>query len=314
MGQKNKEKNFVSCVVYLHNDGEVVGEFLGSICGVMQENFEKYEIVCVNDGCTDDTVEQVHAFLEKQSDLKAVSLINLSFYQGVETAMNAGSDLVVGDFLFEFDRCCPDFDPELVMQVYRRALEGYDVVSAAPKKGVALSSKIFYALYNWSSHFRYRIRQERFRIVSRRAVNRVNQMNVYVPYRKAMYMNCGLKAEHVYYDELSVEHAVDHRKEHSGRVELAMDAFIYYTNLMEYIALGITILFFLITLGILAFVFWSFFWDQSLVSGWVSMMGFLSMAFIGIFGLLAIGLKYLSVLVDLLYRQSHYTIENVEKL
>ena len=106
MGQKNKEKNFVSCVVYLHNDSEIVSEFLGSICSVMQENFEKYEIVCVNDGCTDNTVEQIHSFLEEQGTLKAVSLINLSFYQGVETAMNAGGDLAVGDFLFEFDRCC----------------------------------------------------------------------------------------------------------------------------------------------------------------------------------------------------------------
>lgn len=182
MGQMGKEKNFVSCVVYLHNDEAVVQDFLREICGVMQENFEKYEVVCVNDGCTDGTVEQIHAFLREWDGARSVSLINLSFYQGVETAMNAGSDLAVGDFLFEFDRCSPDFDPELIMQIYRRALEGYDVVAAAPKHGVPLTSKVFYALYNWSSHYRYRIRQERFRIISRRAVNRVNQMNIYVPY------------------------------------------------------------------------------------------------------------------------------------
>ena len=52
----SKEKNFVSCVIYLHNDGNLVGNFLGKVCGIMQENFEKYEIVCVNDGCTDDTI------------------------------------------------------------------------------------------------------------------------------------------------------------------------------------------------------------------------------------------------------------------
>ena len=53
---QNREKNFVSCVVYLHNEGSAVGAFLGQVCQVMQENFEKYEIVCVNDGSTDDTV------------------------------------------------------------------------------------------------------------------------------------------------------------------------------------------------------------------------------------------------------------------
>ena len=32
-------------------------------------------------------------------------------------AMNAGRDLAVGDFLFEFDRCLPDFEPSLIMDV-----------------------------------------------------------------------------------------------------------------------------------------------------------------------------------------------------
>ena len=40
---QNREKNFVSCVLYLHNEGETVKNFLSEICRVMQENFEKYE-------------------------------------------------------------------------------------------------------------------------------------------------------------------------------------------------------------------------------------------------------------------------------
>ena len=141
--QQNKEKNFVSCVIYLHNEERRIRDFLGLICGVMRENFEKYEIICVNDGCVDGTVEQVRAFLEEEQRKPVVSLINLSFYQGMESAMNAGGDLAVGDFLFEFDTCEPDFEPALVMDVYRRALEGYDVVAAAPEKGISLSSRIF---------------------------------------------------------------------------------------------------------------------------------------------------------------------------
>ena len=42
----NKEKNFVSCVLYLHNDGAGIRDFLKTVCGTMEENFEKYEIVC----------------------------------------------------------------------------------------------------------------------------------------------------------------------------------------------------------------------------------------------------------------------------
>ena len=41
---QNKEKNFVSCVLYLHNDGKNIREFLKTVCGTMEQNFEKYEI------------------------------------------------------------------------------------------------------------------------------------------------------------------------------------------------------------------------------------------------------------------------------
>ena len=92
---QNKEKNFVSCVLYLHNDGKNIREFLKTVCGTMEQNFEKYEIVCVNDCCMDDTIEEIHRYLEESNTRHVVSLINLSFYQGVEMAMNAGRDLAV---------------------------------------------------------------------------------------------------------------------------------------------------------------------------------------------------------------------------
>ena len=88
-----REKNFVSCIVYLHNDGNRVRDFMSKVCGIIQENFEKYEIICVNDGCVDDTLEQARNFLREDGGSHVVSLINLSYYQGVEAAMNAGRDL-----------------------------------------------------------------------------------------------------------------------------------------------------------------------------------------------------------------------------
>lgn len=36
----NKEKNFVSCVLYLHNDGAHIRDFLNTVCGTMEEHFE----------------------------------------------------------------------------------------------------------------------------------------------------------------------------------------------------------------------------------------------------------------------------------
>lgn len=44
-----KEKNFVSAVVYVHNAEKELSAFLAAVIRVLESNFEKSEIVCVND-------------------------------------------------------------------------------------------------------------------------------------------------------------------------------------------------------------------------------------------------------------------------
>ncbi len=314
MKTQNKEKNFASCVVYLHNDEKTVKEFLQMVNKVMQDNFEKYEMVCVNDCCIDDTIEQIREFLKETDGNVAVSMINLSYYQGVEAAMNAGRDLAVGDFLFEFDKCCPDFEPGLIMDIYRRALEGYDVVAAAPKKGVPLTSRFFYTVYNWGSRNRYQIRQERFRVISRRAINRVNQMNVYIPYRKAMYMNCGLKVDTVVYDNKSVAGKIKNREERGTRSTLAMDTIILFTDVLEKFSLLMSVIFFGVLVIMFGWIVWSVFSEVRPVEGWMSLMALISFGFFMTSALLTIILKYMSVLLNLNFKKQRYVIEGVEKL
>lgn len=312
---QNKEKNFVSCVIYLHNESDNVKNFLQQICQVMQDNFEKYEIVCVNDGCVDDTVDKVKEFLAESRQNPVVSLINLSFYQGMESAMNAGCDLAVGDFLFEFEGCRLDFEIGMLMKVYHRALQGYDVVAMAPKHGVPLSSKLFYMLYNWGSRYHAKIRQERFRIVSRRAVNRVNQMNIYVPYRKAMYMNSGLKTDTIVYDnKKEVAGRSKNREEIGNRSTLAADTIIIFTNVLEKLSMAVSAT----LLGALVIMFiyliWSIFSKVRPVEGWLSIMALMAFGFFMISVMLTLIFKYLSVLLNMSFKRQRYVIEGVEKL
>lgn len=311
---RNKEKNFVSCVIYLHNEGKRIREFLELICGVMRENFEKYEIVCVNDGCGDDTVEQVKAFLEEEPCKPVVSLINLSFYQGTESAMNAGRDLAVGDFLFEFDTCEPDFEPSLIMEVYHRALEGCDVVAAAPRFGIPLSSRLFYLVYNWGNRFREKLGQERFRLVSRRAVNRVNQMNSYIPYRRAMYMNCGLQVDTIRYDNKELTKRHKNREEWGNRSALATDTIIIFTNVLEKLSLAVSVVLLGALLIMFGYLVYSIFSKNRPVEGWLSIMSLMSFGFFMMSVMLTLILKYLSVLLNMGFKRQRYVIEGVEKL
>ena len=311
---QNKEKNFVSCVLYLHNDGKNIREFLKAVCGTMEAHFEKYEVVCVNDCCVDNTLEEIHAFLEESSGHHVVSLINLSFYQGVEMAMNAGRDLAVGDFLFEFDKCRLDFDPSLIMEVYRKALEGNDVVAAAPKREVALTSRLFYAVYNLGSRNTYKLRQERFRIISRRAVNRVNQMNAYIPYRKAMYMNCGLRAETIVYDNKEMGKGARNREERNTRSSLALDTLIIFTDVLEKFSLMISGILFFVMMIMFGWIVYSIFSTVRPVEGWMSLMTLISFGFFMMSVLLTLIFKYLAVILSMSFKRQRYVIEGVEKL
>lgn len=51
----SKEKNFVSAVVYVHNNENKIEGFLKAINEVLKENFKEYEIICVNDGSIDNS-------------------------------------------------------------------------------------------------------------------------------------------------------------------------------------------------------------------------------------------------------------------
>ena len=118
--------------------------------------------------------------------------------------MNAGVDLSIGDFVFEFDTTVLDFAGQEIMRVYRHALEGYDIVSASPHGGQNFSSKLFYDFFERFSELSYKMYTENFRILSRRAINRISSMNKAVPYRKAVYANCGLRRDNIVYERENV--------------------------------------------------------------------------------------------------------------
>ena len=98
----NKEKNFISAVIYIHNNEKEIGNFLEKVNRKLSENFEKYEIICVDDHSTDNSVKEIKKVADNISGT-IVSIINMSYYQGIELTMNAGVDLSIGDFVYEFD-------------------------------------------------------------------------------------------------------------------------------------------------------------------------------------------------------------------
>ena len=171
----NKHKTFISAVIYICNAETLIENFLKSLYYVLNEYFEKFEIIYANDLSTDATTDIIKK-LAKSFNNCTLSILNMSYYQGVEAAMHAGVDLAIGDFVFEFDSTILDYDPKLIMQVYDLSLRGFDIVSCGREHTRSIS-KLFYFLYNRHSGTQFKLKSETFRIISRRAINRVHSMS-----------------------------------------------------------------------------------------------------------------------------------------
>lgn len=50
------------------------------------------------------------------------------------------------------------------------------------------------------------------------------------------------------------------------------------------------------------------------VAGWTTTILFLSVAFFGLFGILTIIIKYLQLLINLIFKRKQYSFESIEKL
>ena len=306
----NKEKNFVSAVVYLYNNEREVGSFLKTVNDLLKKIFEKYEIVCVNDCSTDNTVKAVENFCEENS-VKSLTVINTSFFQGVESAMVAGLDISIGDFVFEFDSPVVDYDADMIMSVYRKSLEGNDIVFAVPQGVSRFTSKLFYNLFNRFSDMQYKIKTQRFSIISRRGINRVKSMGVKTVYRKAVYASCGLPVADFEYRPLAVDKIGDSQK--VVKQELALNSLILFTDIGYKISVTLSVLMALILM--LAGIYTvTIFFSANPVEGWTTTMLVISVGFFGLFVLFAFVLKYLSMILNLVFTRKQYVVESIRKI
>ena len=297
----NKEKNFISAVVYLHNDGARAVEFCRAVAAELDSHFAQYELVVVDDACTDDTVERLRTWGKDQA--APLTILHMSLYHGLENAMNAGLDASIGDYVYEFDSTELCYPAAMIFDAYRTALQGSDIVSVCPK---ATRSGLFYRIFNANSHSNYQLRTDAFRLVTRRAINRVHASSAHLPYRKAAYAACGLKMTDLEFDG-KVGAGAPHR------FNLAIDSLALYTDAGFKASVGITLFMLALALAELVYTLVIFATGHP-VAGWTTTMFVITVGFAGLFAVLAIVVKYLSLLLELTFKQQKYLVESIEKL
>lgn len=311
---ENKEKNFMSAVIYVHNSENRIEEFLEMVLRTLENNFDHSEIICVNDCSEDDSAEKIKQ-VGKKAKKASVSILNMSYFHGLERAMNAGLDLAIGDFVFEFDHTEADFGQEEIMDIYKRSLEGYDIVCAVPDKKEKFTSKCFYKIFGWFADLPCEMNTESFRVLSRRVINRVSSMNKTVPYRKAVYANSGLRAGLIKYKSCGGKkgQGIKDKKEKRYRVRLAVDAMILFTEAGYRFSIGMTALMMAMSVFMLGYSLVTYLASHP-VAGWTTTVLFLSVVFFGLFGILTVIVKYLQLIVELVFKRKRYTFESIEKI
>ena len=307
----NKEKNFISAVIYVYNQEMFILPFLEQLNACLNERFEKYEVICVNDASTDRSVCEIKAFAAAHPECM-VSLLHMSFYQGLELSMNAGVDLAIGDFVFEFDSPQISCPITLIQDIYFHSLKGFDIVSAVPKEQNHRCSSLFYAVFNRAAKTQHLLYTEAFRILSRRAINRVHSMSVMIPYRKAVYANCGLNMDALFFDGKQEMQRTE-RKIRRSQKETAVDALVMYTDLAYRCSMLFSMLMMAIVFGGGFYTVYIYFSGKP-VAGWTTTMLFLAAGFLGLFGLMTIVIKYVSIILKLDFNRQKYMIESIEKI
>ncbi len=308
----NKEKNFASAIIYVYNCERRIQKFLDTIINIMEKNFDHSEIICVND-CSDDNSLNIIKQVSEKARTTSISVVNMSYFQGLELCMNAGLDLSIGDFVFEFDNTNLDFNPEVVMQIYNLSLQGYDIVSASANRKEKFTSRLFYYIFDKYADLEHSMTTESLRVLSRRVINRISSMNHKIPYRKAVYANSGLKTKNIKYEITNSLNMKSNKREKKYRQRLAITSLILFTDmgysfakLMTWIMMIMSILMLLYSLVVYI--------TLNPAAGWTTIMLFLSIAFFGLFGILTIIIKYLQILVDLIFKRKNYSFESIEKI
>ncbi len=165
------------------------------------QNYE-FEILFVNDGSKDKTLELIKEYREKDN---RISYVDFSRNFGKETAMIAGLDYAKGDAVIFMDADLQD-PPELIPKMLEYWEQGYDDVYAQRKsrKGETwlkkFTSKMYYRLLQTLTNVEIQKDTGDFRLLDRRCVNALKKLRESQRCSKSMFSWIGYNKKAILYD------------------------------------------------------------------------------------------------------------------
>ena len=194
------------------------------------DNYE-FEILFVNDGSKDNTINLIKEYREKDP---RISYVDFSRNFGKETAMIAGLDYATGDAVIFMDADLQD-PPELIPEMIKYWEEGYDDVYAQRKSRAGESflkkftSKMYYRVSQMLTPVPIQKDTGDFRLLDRRCVNALKKLRETDRNSKSMFSWIGYKKKAVMYDR-DARVAGKTKWNYKKLVNLAIDGITSFTT------------------------------------------------------------------------------------
>lgn len=215
----------VSVVVPIYNEEELIVRFHEAVASAMESARTQWEVVYVNDGSSDSSLEILRGLQALDSHVVVVELSRNwghmgAISAGLQTAHGAAVILMDGDF---------QDPPEVLPQLIDAWRDGAEVVVAVrrsrqeKRKVLAKLFPLFYRVMGTLSDYPIPLNAGIFSLMSRKAVDSVNAMgerNRYLPGLRAW---VGYKNKVVFYDRQD-RLAGDGKLSFISRIKYAMDA------------------------------------------------------------------------------------------
>ncbi|NQU88337.1 MAG: glycosyltransferase family 2 protein [Mariniphaga sp.] len=301
----------ISVVTPLFNEELLVEELVQRISESLIKTGEPYEIICVDDGSTDNTLPLL---LKRKEKIPQIKIISLSRNFGHQAAYTAGMVFAKGSYIALLDGDLQD-PPELLSEFYNiLKKEPIDLVTGRREKREEpirkrLMIRVFHSIYKKTSGFQHVENEGNFCMMKKevaQAVNSMKEKNRYIPGLRAF---AGFK--NFYFDYNRKERPKGENKmKFSQLVVLALDAIFSFSKwpikLCLYLGLTGLVVVFIAFIYTLASKFLNL-----APLGWSSTM--ISLYFLG-----AIQLTFLGVIGEYVYRiyketqnRPHYFIKEI---
>lgn len=195
----------VSIIVPCYNEEESIPLFYKEIKKVFSKINYKLELIFVNDGSKDKTLELIRNLSKKD---KEANYISLSRNFGKEAAMWAGLKHSTGDYVTVMD--CDLQDPPTLIPEMLRLIEeeDYDVVGTrrVTRKGEppirSFFARMFYKIINKMSKVEMVDGARDYRMMTRQVVDNLLTLKEYNRYSKGLFSFVGFKTKWLEYENI----------------------------------------------------------------------------------------------------------------